>query len=256
VSEAINNRATIGFFGKQPAHGDFLFRRLPNAFTSVWDHWLELAINESRQQLGDAWLASYLTSPLWRFALPSGICGDEGWTGVLMPSVDNVGRYFPLTLATGLPSGTDLAALMADNETWFNQCEEIALSTLQNNFNLDAFDKELRSIVGPEVKLMTQAYSQASPLQVHVELPCLDPFNSGIKSLKSYLSSQLPAQHSLWWSHGSENIAPSLLIIKDLPAKEVYASLLDGNWQQRGWQQYDLTKNKAKNDNANQQAQS
>lgn len=256
MSEAMNNRAILGFFGKQPAHGDFLYRRLPNAFTSVWDRWLELAINESRQQLGEAWLTSYLTSPLWRFALPPGICGEGGWTGLLMPSVDNVGRYFPFTLASELPPNTDLAALMETNETWFNQCEEIALSALQDNFNLDAFDKELRSIEAPEIKLMQQAYSQASPLQVHVELPSLDPFNSGIKSLKSYLSSQLPAQHSLWWSHGSPSIAPSLLIIKDLPAKEAYASLLDGQWQQRGWQQYDLTENKDSNGNTNHQAQS
>ncbi|WP_181388380.1 type VI secretion system-associated protein TagF [Vibrio albus] len=255
MSEVITNRAAIGFFGKQPAHGDFLNRRLPNAFTSVWDHWLELAINESRQQLDEAWLNAYLTSPLWRFALSSGLCGEACWTGVLMPSVDNVGRYFPLTLAAALPERTDLADLMFNNEAWFNQCEEMALSALQNNFSLDAFDKELRNASTPHVKLSSQTTMQSTPLQVHVELPSLDPFNSGIQSLKDYLSSQLPEQCCLWWTHGSESIAPSLLITEGLPVKERYASLLDGDWEGRSWQQYDLTEHKESNHNTRHQAQ-
>ncbi|WED22937.1 type VI secretion system-associated protein TagF [Vibrio sp. JC009] len=244
MSEAINKyRAKIGFFGKQPTYGDFLSRRLPNTFTSVWDRWLELAINESRQQLGNEWLNYYLTSPIWRFALPAGIAGDNGWAGVLMPSVDSVGRYFPFTLAMSLPSGTNLSALLSENEIWFNQCEEAALLTLHSDFNLEQFDKEISNIEEPRIVTSANPLTGAQPVMVHFELPSVDPFYSGISSLNGYLSSKLPDRHSLWWTHGSEKISPSLLIAHELPARQSYASMLDGNWELRGWQQYDLAHN-------------
>lgn len=46
----------------------------------------------------------YLTSPVWRFAIAPGVLGPEGLGGVMMPSVDRVGRYFPLIIgAVGAP---------------------------------------------------------------------------------------------------------------------------------------------------------
>jgi len=96
------NDPTPGFYGKVPGLGDFVSRRLPQAFIDPWDVWLQAAIASSRQQLGEQWLDIYLTSPLWRYALSPGSCGARGWAGVLMPSVDRVGRYFPLTIAVAL----------------------------------------------------------------------------------------------------------------------------------------------------------
>ena len=91
-----------GFYGKIPSLGDFVSRRLPRRFITPWETWLQEAMANSRQQLGDSWLDNYLTSPMWRFALTPGICGESGWAGIIMPSVDRVGRYYPFTLATRL----------------------------------------------------------------------------------------------------------------------------------------------------------
>ena len=63
-----------GYFGKFPSHGDFITRRLPrDGFLDIWDSWLQNALATSREQLGEAWLPTYLTSPLWRFALAAGV---------------------------------------------------------------------------------------------------------------------------------------------------------------------------------------
>lgn len=90
---------TPGYYGKVPTHGDFVGRGLPRSFIDPWDSWLQEAINASRQQLGNDWLHYYLTSPVYRFILSPNICGDRGWMGILMPSVDKVGRYYPLTIS-------------------------------------------------------------------------------------------------------------------------------------------------------------
>ena len=91
-----------GFYGKLPGKGDFLTRNLPRQFVDVWDDWLQSGMNAAKQVLGDEWLQVYLTSALWRFVLPPGICGESAWAGVMMPSMDRVGRYFPMTVAVEL----------------------------------------------------------------------------------------------------------------------------------------------------------
>ena len=37
-----------GFYGKLPSEGDFVTRRLPWEFTSVWDDWLQQGMHASR----------------------------------------------------------------------------------------------------------------------------------------------------------------------------------------------------------------
>src|SRR5262249_51991550 len=88
----------VGFYGKLPCRGDFLQRRAPQDFVDVWDAWLQEGLHESRQRLQEAWLNTYLTGRVWRFVLSAGVCGSGVYAGVLVPSVDRVGRYFPLTL--------------------------------------------------------------------------------------------------------------------------------------------------------------
>lgn len=100
------SKGAIGFFGKLPTRGDFLRVDLPRSFVDPWDEWLQRVLEASRAALGEAWVPAWLEAPIWRFALTPGICGPNGVGGVLMPSVDSAGRYFPLTLAgIGLESG-------------------------------------------------------------------------------------------------------------------------------------------------------
>ena len=85
-----------GWYGKLPGLGDFAARRLDKAMVGVWDGWLQDGLQALRQQPG--WLDAYLQSPVWCFALGAGVLGPQRWLGVMMPSVDAVGRYFPLAI--------------------------------------------------------------------------------------------------------------------------------------------------------------
>src|SRR5215470_6993527 len=77
----------IGFYGKLPSHGDFLRRRVADAFVGVWDGWLQECLAASRAALGESWLDVYLTSPAWRFACAAGASGPAPVVGVMAPSV-------------------------------------------------------------------------------------------------------------------------------------------------------------------------
>ncbi len=103
-------RAAIGFYGKLPARGDFVQAGLPRSFTDPWDRWLQRVLAASQAMLGDRWLPAWLEAPVWRFALMPGVCGPDPALGLWLPSVDRVGRHFPLTLAAVMPEGRSAPA--------------------------------------------------------------------------------------------------------------------------------------------------
>lgn len=119
-----------GWYGKIPALGDFTSRRLPTSFTAAWDSWLQHAMAASRAQLGERWLDLYLTSPIWRFILMPQTIDDKMWAGILMPSVDKVGRYFPLTIAIQIKPHPSVLLTTISSQIWFASLEQLALTAL------------------------------------------------------------------------------------------------------------------------------
>jgi len=137
-----------GLYGKIPSEGDFVTRRLPWEFTSVWDEWLQQGMQASREALGARWLELYLSAPIWRFQVAPGVCGPIGWRGLFFASVDRVGRYFPLTLAFADAGPTALAALSGDAQAWI-AVEDAALSGLAPTLTIADFDRLMEALASP-----------------------------------------------------------------------------------------------------------
>ncbi|MGA7801906.1 MAG: type VI secretion system-associated protein TagF [Gammaproteobacteria bacterium] len=237
MSEA--DQPVPGFYGKLPAVGDFVSRRLPRSFLDGWDQWLQGAIAASRARLGEGWLDLYLTSPIWRFALAPGVCGPTGWAGVLMPSVDRVGRYFPMTIALSLPAGAGPAHLPAATD-WYERAEAAALSVLeQDGVGVDQFDGTVTALGTIAVPVPDDAsIAPAAPGQQGWRLPVTggDAFAALIPAVADVLLEQRFGPYSLWWSEGSERIDPGLLLGAGLPDGEAYADMLGAGWQSGAWE--------------------
>ncbi len=227
-----------GFYGKVPSHADFLSRRLPPECVGPWDEWLQGALAHSQHQLTEQWLEVYLGSPLWRFSLSAGICGPWAWLGVLMPSVDRVGRYFPLTLAACLPSETHPLVALARASDWLATMETVALSALEDRFDLQRFDQAVQVLglpaLGEEVKLPPEHRERKGHNAWQFPLPTdSSPLDRAPALLDRVLNDYLFA-YSLWWTHGSEQVEPSLLLCQGLPPTEGFSGLLGGDWDQWG----------------------
>lgn len=237
-AESVN---TLGYYGKVPTHGDFITRGLPRSFIEPWDIWLQEAILASRQQLGEDWLNHYLTSPLYHFALSPGICGDSGWMGVLMPSVDRIGRYYPMTI--GLMNNAEMNPFIAMQKTaWFAQIEEIALSCLKDGYDLDEFNQAIDRL-GQTIGLIP---SDTLPLTERIDrmpfhtawrqpLHSIDSLNKLMPSFLDRVLRERCLAYSLWWTEGSEQIPSSFLFSEGLPPVENVAAMFDGDWQKWGW---------------------
>lgn len=214
-----------GFYGKVTSHGDFVTRRLPDALVAAWDRWLQQCMVASRQQLGADWLAHYLTSPVWRFAIGEGIVGEQGWAGVMMPSVDRVGRHYPLMLAAPTSAGTPLTDWVGLGRNWLDVLEDLARSSLAADFALDAFDRTLAAqpaIAGDVVAPAIAGW--------RMPMPDADRAPAGLLPL---LAQGLGC--SLWWSEGAPAVEPSMLMCRGLPAPAGFAAMLAGDWHSHGW---------------------
>src|SRR5262249_48315434 len=136
----------VGFYGKLPSNGDFLRRRASDDFVERWDSWLQQSMAASRSSLGDRWLDVYLTSPAWRFVCDAGPCGQTPVAGLMVPSVDRVGRYFPLTLVAELPPDVNLIAV-AKASSFFENAERLVIETLEaEDVDFERFDQHVRHL--------------------------------------------------------------------------------------------------------------
>jgi type VI secretion system protein ImpM len=234
-----------GFFGKIPSNGDFINRRVSRSFLEPWDDWLQKAVARSREQLDKDWLDTYLTSPIWRFVLSSGVCSDQPYAGVLMPSVDKVGRYFPLTITVAIPKGFNILQLPKDVNEWFDNAEQQALTALEEPFNLEEFDREVEQL---DIPVAVTASSQLNPTgsavsshtsgrSMHTKIPAShDMVGPYVRLLHHYLT-VLNKNYSIWWTSGSHKVQPCMLICSGLPPVDGFSAFLDGRWSLWGWQQ-------------------
>ena len=238
----------VGFYGKLPSHGDFLRRRASEGFVRAWDAWLQEGLSASRASLGDQWLDVYLTSPAWRFACAAGVAGPTTVAGVIAPSVDRVGRYFPVTVVAELPPDVDVLSLAVDAAVFFDAAEQVVIETLETeDVDLEVFDLRV-SRLGEELEVARWAnpvtldqaaagvLSEGQPSGWQLPLGALDHLPSVLAQLLSRRLGELYAPLSVWWTGGSEAVEPSCLLGRGLPSPETFAALLDGAWSRHKWQ--------------------
>jgi type VI secretion system protein ImpM len=178
-----------GFYGKLPARGDFVRGALPRGFTDRWDAWLAPAIAGSRAAMGEDWLPAFLEAPVWRFAVSAGLCGDRAALGLMLPSVDRAGRYFPLTFAALYGDGS----APADDPAWLDGCEAAGRAALEQ----DAGPDQLAAMLGaPEAAIGMAARTETGMIQ------------------------------SVWWTEGAPRVPAMRFVLPGLPDAAVYATML------------------------------
>ncbi len=179
-----------GFFGKIPSKGDFVGRGLPPSFQRPWEAWATEALRSSRALLGEAWTAAWLRAPVWRFVLPGGACGPDAALGVVLPSIDRVGRGWPLMAAAVLRG--QIAAPEADQwRAFLDQAEEAARDAVAADLEPDMLADRISRFQLPE----------SNPAMV---------------------------SDAAWWTDGAPGIPARRLLVAGLPPMPGHAALLAG----------------------------
>jgi type VI secretion system protein ImpM len=235
----------VGFYGKLPSHGDFLRRRVSDGFVDAWDGWLRECLSASRTTLGARWLDVYLTSPAWRFACAAGACGPAPVMGLVAPSVDQVGRYFPLTIVAELSADVSVVT-SASSQEFFEAAERLVIETLATErVDFDRFDRGVAELgqtiapmsLSPNLVLDQAATAVLTDTPQAWQMPLAE--SSDMRSaFEQLLSRHLEAKYRplvMFWSDGSAVVEPSCLLLKGLPSVDLYPALLDGGWSAHRW---------------------
>ena len=235
-----------GWYGKIPGTGDFITRRMPAAFSESWDRWLQSAIAGSRERLGGRWRDTYLSMPIWRFVLSPGMLTQNAWAGIMVPSVDAVGRYFPLAVASALPSASlSIVGTLMAAESWFDDIEAIALSAIAPGADSAAIDSAISQrpfrsewLRYPEGHDDTVPIRGAKPQMLWVPLsarngqaPAQEVFD---------LAARMAEPTAAWLAEESELFGRCMLLCESLPLAEQYCAMMDGRWVERGWGRRDV----------------
>lgn len=175
--------STAGWHGKLPTVGDFVTRRLDSDFVHVWDNWLSAGLAKLRTEGNGQWLADYLASPTWRFMLTPGFLPAplqaQTWAGVVMPSVDRVGRYYPLTMACVLPYIPYEEGAKAGLWSWLHQLEDLAVDALQEDWSIDDLEEELARLGAPAMGMVNSLGVASSSVAEGIFSTVLSPNSSG-----------------------------------------------------------------------------
>ena len=229
---------TPGWYGKLPSTGDFIARRLPAAFSEAWDRWLQQAMDGSRDRLGARWRESYLSMPAWRFLLSPAMVTPNAWAGLMLPSVDAVGRHFPLTFAAALPSASlNLPATLLAAAPWYEGIEQIAYSAIAPKADIAALDAAVagRAFRREWLHHPQQSADATVPFRSnHAQMLAVSPADIEM------IAVQLAEPNAVWLCGESELFERRALLCERLPSAEQFCGMMEGRWQEHGWSQRDL----------------
>ena len=210
-----------GWHGKLPSLGDFASRRLDDTFIEPWDGWLAAGLLALREAAPESWLEQYLASPSWRFLLMPGVlpAAQGAWAGVLMPSVDKVGRYFPLTLVLPLGDGPGNTQQMAGLWHWLGRLDDLARDALYEDWSADRLEEELARMALPELTALPAPELVAPAATGEVaEAPAAGgadaSYQIGVEAQRAWAER---ARGCAWWHARPDELPARLLLTRGLP---------------------------------------
>ncbi|WP_394203329.1 type VI secretion system-associated protein TagF [Shewanella waksmanii] len=223
----------IGYCGKVPSKGDFVQHNLSADFIKSWSEWQQAVVAVSKEQIPQCWLDCYLTSPVWHFALSAGVCSDFAMCGTMIPSVDNVGRHFPFTLAA--QHRLSPLAIWHHSADWAPSFQQAILETLEDDCQLEPW----------LAKLIDRIDFATAPENLHINDQHVDlvkkswVFQGREGIAADHLLHRYYQQHfgrySIWWTEGSQWVSPCFIVCEGLPEVSQFVSMLNGQWAERDW---------------------
>lgn len=223
---------TMGIYGKLPAHGDFIERNVPRRFLDIWDDWLQRCLANSQDAAGEEWLESYLTSPVWYFSLGHGVIDANPWIGIIVPSVDAVGRYFPLSIIVRLEPDDDPHFTLVNNSQYFDELADDVINAMQHGLTIEELwpslqRKENQHFESAKLASRHLSHSNATLCQIEAS----DPQQS--LAILSYAHTRLAHPcSSLWYCKPSAGVPSTCITLPGLPPADYFWPMISHHWDE------------------------
>jgi len=140
-----------------------------------------------------------------------------------MPSVDRVGRHFPLTLAVELTTHAAAAHAVFEGAAWFGGLEEAALGVLDPTRGAEDLDAALAGSV-----LATPPVATPDPSMLALRaLPSVEAFGPLVEAEALRAWSESTGWLALWWTRGRMDGESLMLGCAGLPTAAEFGWLLE-----------------------------
>lgn len=225
----------IGLYGKVPTKRDFIAISASREFLLAWEPWMQGGVSASTMRLGDGWKPAFLRAPIWRFWLGADICG-ETVAGAFMPSLDGVGRYFPLTLFARAERDTPIPPPELDPmEGWFERVETCLLSTLDEGTSFGATLGGLQTLGMPSSESAPSESGNGRFLADGTVVfdAAEGGFAAAFRSARMAAHAKAYASSSFWWTAGGEGFSPTTLSQRLMPNPFVFIGMITGEFSQQ-----------------------
>ena len=148
-----------------------------------------------------------------------------------MPSLDGVGRYYPLTLHAVTDENALLPPPSIDpQDEWFAQTEAFLLSTLDRAATFEQISDSLDRLAVPRLQAPLAGGPDMTALGARGvgAFSTVDAFAQSFAAL-SAANPQIHAAASFWWTAGGEGFPSMALACRGLPDPFHYSTLLTGD---------------------------
>jgi len=220
---------SAGLFGKLPAKRDFVATNARPRFLEVWEPWLQAGVATSKQMLGANWTDAYNHAPIWRYWLGQDFCG-EATIGAFMPSVDGVGRSFPLAIFAGEDEWSLPPPELESNDAWYEAAEAILLNALDTATTLEAIAEKVGSMAAPALRPRSGEVAgfQELPDGGVVARDVDHQVSLAFLAARRFGYRRAFAFQSFWWTIGGEGFPSLALSYLGLPPPVRFADMLTG----------------------------
>ena len=225
---------SAGLFGKLPAKRDFIGMNASRRFLEAWEPWLQAGVATSKQMLGDAWIETYNRAPIWRYWLGADFCG-EAMIGAFMPSVDGVGRSFPLAVFVGEGDASLAPPELEPNDAWFAAAEAVLLDALEPGATLELIAEKVGALPLPALEPRT---TRDEGLEELAEGGVLardvgSEVSSAFLAARRFGRRRAFASQTFWWTIGGGDFPSLALMEVGLPPAVRFADMLTGAFSDR-----------------------
>ncbi|MFN9450162.1 MAG: type VI secretion system-associated protein TagF [Rubrivivax sp.] len=233
--------ARLGFHGKLPALGDFVSRGWSTEFSQALDRFVQTAMAAAYAETPAPVLESQGRAVA--LVIRPGIVSTSGWMGLLAPSEDRVGRYFPICvgLETDAQDPAELLTPGWPSRRWTDELLERVLRVQVDAQGaqalMEALPEPARWLTGwcegtprPD-RLPAGASERRGAVQVAFEGPweqltddqCNHALQAAALAGVHGVVLAEDGAHHIWFADGSAQNGPA------------FAALFDGRWAHWGW---------------------
>jgi type VI secretion system protein ImpM len=229
VPERVLILMSAGLFGKLPAKRDFIGANASRRFLEVWEPWLQAGVAMSKQMLNAAWTETYNRAPIWRYWLGADLCG-EAIIGAFMPSVDGVGRSFPLAIFVGEGDGSLPPPELEQNDGWFQAAEGVLLDALEPGATLELIAEKVMALPSPALQPRTTKDHGLEELADGAVLArdIGEEVSSAFLAARRFGRRRAFASQTFWWTIGGEGFPSLALSEVGLPPSTRFVDMLTG----------------------------